>query len=297
MSDVAQPDEGVADEGVADGRRHVAEPADTADVGPVSDTEAAPADASSSAPSPQRGPTLRAALASAILVVALALGGGYLLGRGADGSAAGLDRLGSSQSEGVKNDSTNAAAPEDAKAATAAAVVARATAGAANGTRTDSGGLSTGLVRRDAASLGEPAPDFRLRSLDDEQPVALSDFLGQPVVVNFWATWCVPCRVEMPFLQAIADRHAADGLVVLAVDVQESYDEVLPWVVEMGMTMPVLLDEMGDTADIYRIKTFPTTYFIGADGRVASIKRGAYREASELDSTVDRLLADAAAAR
>jgi thiol-disulfide isomerase/thioredoxin len=223
-------------------------------------------------------------------VAVLAVGVGYVLG--ARGSMtvrtpmAGEPGAGS----GFRTMAGDVAAtpPDPVRDATRTAVARRAAAGPTP----DSAGLSMGVVQRGAASLGEPAPPFALRSLDGEEPVALSDFLGRPVLVNFWATWCPPCRAEMPYLQAVQDRHATDGLVVLAVDVQESYEQVLPYVVDMGLTLPVLLDEDGDVADRYRIKTFPTTYLVDDEGVVASIKRGAYRSQSELDEAVLRLLAD-----
>ena len=223
-------------------------------------------------------------------VAALAVGVGYVLGaRGSmtfGAPMAGEPGAGSGERPLVGD---GAATPSDpVRDATRTAVARRAAAGPSP----DSAGLSMGVVQRGAASLGEPAPPFALRSLDGEEPVALSDFLGQPVLVNFWATWCPPCRAEMPYLQAVQDRHAPDGLVVLAIDVQESYDQVLPYVVDMGLTLPVLLDEDGDVADRYRIKTFPTTYLVDDEGVVSSIKRGAYRSQGELDDAVLRLLAD-----
>ena len=221
-----------------------------------------------------------------ITVAALAVGAGYWLGT-RDSSREGVE---SSQAKSPRVDSASARATAfpQSVAATHTAIATRAA-----GATPSAGGLVMGVVQHGVASLGEPAPDFTLPSIDEgEPPVSLKDFRGQSVVLNFWATWCPPCRAEMPYLQAAQDRHAVDGLVVLAIDVQESIDLVLPYVVDVGLTLPVLLDEEGSVSDRYRVKTFPTTYLVDAQGVVTSIKRGAYRSQGELDEAVSRLLAD-----
>ncbi len=140
-------------------------------------------------------------------------------------------------------------------------------------------------------ALGELAPDFSLPSPDGEDLIALSDYRGSPVLVNFWATWCPPCRHEMPFLQSQYEARADIGLVVLAVDVGEEPNLVQEYLSGTDLTFPVVLDLFGDIADYYRIVTFPTTYLIDREGRIASVKRGPYASEADVARAVDALIA------
>lgn len=153
------------------------------------------------------------------------------------------------------------------------------------------GSRATGSFR---VALGEPAPDFSLPSPDGEKLIALSDFAGRPVLVNFWATWCPPCRTEMPLLQAQYEAREEEGLVVLAVDVGEEPLDVQAYLNTLDHTFPVVLDLFGDVADYYRVVTFPTTYSIDRDGLLRSVKHGAYTSEAELVEAVDALLEPAA---
>lgn len=122
--------------------------------------------------------------------------------------------------------------------------------------------------------VGDMAHDFFAPDLSGNV-VALSDFRGQPVIINFWATWCPPCRVEMPDLQAVYELHQEDGLVILAVDFQESAETVSRFFYDqMGLTFTPLLDENGRVARQYGVSNFPTTYFVGPDGTVTAVHRG-----------------------
>jgi cytochrome c biogenesis protein CcmG, thiol:disulfide interchange protein DsbE len=123
-----------------------------------------------------------------------------------------------------------------------------------------------GLLR-----AGEAAPDFSL-VLDDGRFLRLSDLQGQPVIVNFWATWCGPCRMEMPELVNAA--NADQDLVVLAVDVQEAFTPVEKFAAEFEMSMPVVLDSNGKVRNLYRVPGLPTTYFVDRAGKIASVVVG-----------------------
>ncbi len=117
---------------------------------------------------------------------------------------------------------------------------------------------------------GQPAPDFAML-LEDGRTLRLSDLQGQPVVINFWATWCGPCRMEMPDLVRAAQD---ENLVVLAVDVQEARPAVEEFAAEFQMTMPIVLDSEGKLRNLYGVPGLPTTYFVGADGAIASLVVG-----------------------
>ena len=120
---------------------------------------------------------------------------------------------------------------------------------------------------------GQPAPDFELETLDGET-VRLSDYRGAPVALNFWATWCLPCVLEIPALNAAARDYADEGLVVLSIDVQEPRDTVAPFAREHEIAYTVLLDRTGEVADAYEIVGMPTTLWIDADGVLRSVDHG-----------------------
>jgi len=130
--------------------------------------------------------------------------------------------------------------------------------------------------RPPSADIDHPAPDFVLNSPDGEE-IALSDFRGQPIVLNFWATWCPPCRAEVPALQAAGIAFDNEA-VILGVSVQESASAVNPFLDEYGVTYPIVLDQVGDIGQTYRVRAFPTTYFIDETGVVVDIYGGPMSE-------------------
>jgi thiol-disulfide isomerase/thioredoxin len=149
------------------------------------------------------------------------------------------------------------------------------------------GGLFSGDVADTAVSdsrlptsggpvaVGDTALDFTLTNLDGTA-VTLSNHLGQPIVINFWASWCAPCRIEMPELQALHDQYAADGLVILALNQGESAEVAANFFFdEMGLTFTnPLLDSESEVATKYGLRNLPTTLFIDAEGQVTVIHRG-----------------------
>ena len=125
-----------------------------------------------------------------------------------------------------------------------------------------SAGLSTGILK-----VGDVAHDFTLNDLDGNL-VSLSDYGGRPVIVNFWATWCAPCRIEMPELQAAFEQHQDDGLAILALDQDEPAEVAGAYFYdEMGLTFTPLLDENSAVSTHYgSYGVLPSTYFIDASG-------------------------------
>ena len=120
---------------------------------------------------------------------------------------------------------------------------------------------------------GHPAPDFTLQTLDGAT-LSLSDLQGQAVVLNFWATWCPPCRAEMPELQAAYEDFGPGGLVVLGVNQGEEQAAVQAYLDELNLTFPVVLDTQFEASEIYQVNSLPTTFFIDRDGVIREIVVG-----------------------
>jgi peroxiredoxin len=136
--------------------------------------------------------------------------------------------------------------------------------------------------------VGKQAPDFQLPSLGG-QSVSLSDFQGKPILLNFWATWCGPCRHEMPFIQAIYEEQSVNGLVILAIDIGESVPAVNSFLQSNNFSFPVLLDIDQDVAQDYNIRAIPTTFFIDKDGIIQEIKVGAFSNMIELKKSLSKI--------
>jgi cytochrome c biogenesis protein CcmG/thiol:disulfide interchange protein DsbE len=115
-------------------------------------------------------------------------------------------------------------------------------------------------------AIGNAAPDFELKTLDGKS-IRLSELQGQKVILNFWATWCPPCRAEMPEMQNFYEKYNKD-VEVFAVNLtsQDSRDKVHSFIKENGLTFPVVLDEEGDVLKLYKISPIPTSYIIDSEG-------------------------------
>lgn len=127
---------------------------------------------------------------------------------------------------------------------------------------------------REVAMTGFLAPDFTLIALDGK-PVQLSALRGNPVIINFWATWCGPCRAEMPELEQVWQAYQPDGLMLLGVDQAESPATVARFRQEVvNVSFPLLLDTSSQVSALYGVRALPTTFFIDAEGRIQDIKVG-----------------------
>lgn len=149
---------------------------------------------------------------------------------------------------------------------------------------------------------GAMAPNFLLEELRGGE-LRLSDLRGRPVVINFWATWCSPCRKEMPQFVDAYDKYRDDGLVIVAVNLQEGKSIAGEFADDYGMDFPVAIDRDGEVGDQYRLLGLPTTYFVGRDGIIRSVFTGPFQEeergtnvqgaieASELEERIEEIIA------
>ena len=123
------------------------------------------------------------------------------------------------------------------------------------------------------------APDFTLRSLDGRN-LRLAEQRGQVVLVNFWATWCGPCKQEMPHLNRLYDKYRSSGFVLLGVNVDEDMRQASGTAAKFGLHFPVLLDADKSVVKLYDLNSMPATVLIDRDGKVRYLHRG-YREGLE----------------
>jgi len=113
--------------------------------------------------------------------------------------------------------------------------------------------------------VGGPAPEFQLETVEGPS-VSLSDYRGQVVLLNFWATWCEPCKKEMPEIQAAYEAYKDEGFTVLAVNFGEKKEAAEALVKAMGLTFPVVLDEKVAVAEHYNVVSLPVSFFIDPQG-------------------------------
>jgi len=140
---------------------------------------------------------------------------------------------------------------------------------------------------------GQRGPGLRLRAFLGEDRVALEDFIDKVVVVNFWATWCGPCTVEMPTLEALWRRYRERGLVVLGVSVDRGAPRALldPYVRHHKLTFPILLDPDSTAARAWRVTSLPATYIVKPGGDVAGVALGAREwNSAEMRALLETLL-------
>lgn len=124
-----------------------------------------------------------------------------------------------------------------------------------------------------ADELSGPAPDFTLQARSGET-VSLSDLQGDVVMVNFWATWCAPCRQEMPHLEALYQRYKNLGFTLLAVNVEDNRAGADKWLAERPVSFPVLFDPKNEVSKLYDVVAMPSTVMVGRDGTMRYIHHG-----------------------
>ena len=133
--------------------------------------------------------------------------------------------------------------------------------------------LITPSVQASSVKLSEEAPDFTLKSLGGDN-LRLEEYRGQVVLINFWASWCGPCRQEMPILDRLHQRYEDTGFAVLGVNVEGEVAPAQKIVDKTNVTFPVLIDEGQIVSQLYDLEAMPSTVVVDRDGRVRYVHRG-----------------------
>jgi cytochrome c biogenesis protein CcmG/thiol:disulfide interchange protein DsbE len=139
------------------------------------------------------------------------------------------------------------------------------------------GGESDATVVGGHPLLGQPAPEIDLLTLKGER-VTLSELRGRPVLVNFWATWCIPCRDEFPLMAAAYEAHAADGLEILGIVHDDTADGARAFAADLGADWPMLMDANDVAWNDYVGVGMPTSFFVDRDGIVRAFSLGGFTE-------------------
>ena len=150
-------------------------------------------------------------------------------------------------------------------------------------------GTTGGLIP--APQRGFLAPDFALETADGEV-IRLSELRGRPVVVNLWASWCTPCREEMPALERVYQAYQEQGVVILGVNstVQDERQRAIDFAAEQGLTFPIVFDTDGEATRLYQVRALPTTYFIDAQGIIQEVVTGGPMAEALLRIRVEQLI-------
>ena len=153
------------------------------------------------------------------------------------------------------------------------------------------GRASDAIADTPAPQVGFAAPDFTLETSNGET-VTLSELQGNAVLVNHWATWCPPCRAEMPAMQKLYDEYKDQGFVILAVNstVQDNPLDIPPFLEEYGLTFPILLDQTGEVARAYQIRSLPSSYFINRLGIITEVVIGGPMSEALLRTRIEEAL-------
>jgi cytochrome c biogenesis protein CcmG/thiol:disulfide interchange protein DsbE len=142
-----------------------------------------------------------------------------------------------------------------------------------------------------APQAGFSAPDFTLMTPSGKS-YTLSKLRGQAVLVNLWATWCPPCRAEMPTIEKMYQEYKDQGFIVLAVDMtyQDDPFAVVPFTKEFGLTFPILLEETGDVAAAYQLRSLPSSFFINRTGIISEVVIGGPMSEALLRTRIEEIL-------
>ena len=134
-------------------------------------------------------------------------------------------------------------------------------------------GIFAGSSFASSGLTGQDAPDFALKSASGSN-LRLSEYRGDVVMINFWATWCGPCRQEMPLLNDLYARYNRVGFSLLGVNIDDDSSRALEMAEELGVSFPVLLDERKEVSKLYQVEAMPVTVLVDREGKVRHVHLG-----------------------
>lgn len=142
-----------------------------------------------------------------------------------------------------------------------------------------------------APQIGFLAPEFTLHAIDEEN-YTLSEFRGKAVLVNLWATWCPPCRAEMPAIEKVYQEYKEQGFIVLAINAtnQDDPSAIPAFLTQYNITFPILLDESGSVSLLYQLQSLPSSFFINREGIIQEIIIGGPMSEALLRTRVEKIL-------
>lgn len=139
----------------------------------------------------------------------------------------------------------------------------------------------------------EPAPDFTLPTFPDDAKVSLSDFKGRVVYLDFWATWCPPCRKSFPWMDEMHERYKEDGLTIIAVSVDKKRQLIEEFIKKTEPTFTIAHDPFGKVAKSYTLRGMPSSYLIDRNGMLIKTHMGfRNKDKAKLEAIIQRLLED-----
>ena len=149
----------------------------------------------------------------------------------------------------------------------------------------------TAAIRIAAPVKGYPAPDFQLQDINGFH-YTLSDLRGRVVVINFWASWCTPCKIEMPAFQEAANEYDIGDVIILGVNVsnQDDINNAISFLEDQQITFPILLDQTGSVSNLYDVYSMPTTFFIDAEGVIRKVMIGGPISKAAIKSGISQLM-------
>ncbi len=142
---------------------------------------------------------------------------------------------------------------------------------------------------------GFTAPDFTLKTING-QSMTLSSLRGKVVLINIWASWCAPCKAEMPAIENVYRRYRDSGFVTLAVNstIQDNQADAVAFAQRLGLTFPILLDTDGTVTRLYQVRALPTSFIVGRDGKIRDVILGGAMNEATIASKIQSLLSEGA---
>lgn len=151
---------------------------------------------------------------------------------------------------------------------------------------------STACITANATDVGQPAPEFTLPTLQQDQPTSLKQYAGKVIYLDFWASWCAPCRTSFPLLNKMHEKLKAQGFEVVGVNLDEDKAAAEKFLKEFPVSFTVLRDAKGEWADKFVVESMPTSFIIDKKGVVQNIHHGFNSDdIKELEEKVTKLLA------